>query len=81
MRGNFMFNFDVYLRTRIAAEHSSFCKCGRGCVALFMGKRAVEKPLRGKVQPRDFPTPLGNPATAAGFRTFPTAPTAANLLL
>ena len=42
-------------------------------------KRAVKKPLRGKVQQRDFPTPLGNPATAAGFRTFPTAPTTAGL--
>jgi hypothetical protein len=33
-----------------------------------------KKPLRGKVQRADFSTPLGNPAKAAGFRTFPTAP-------
>ena len=33
-----------------------------------------KKPLRGKVQRADFPTALGNPAEAAGFRTFPTAP-------
>jgi len=31
----------------------------------------MEKPLRGKVQRADFPTALGNPARAAGFRTFP----------
>src|ERR1017187_1572436 len=28
-------------------------------------------PLRGKVPRRDFPTALGNPATAAGFPLFP----------
>jgi hypothetical protein len=31
-------------------------------------------PLRGKVQKRDFPTPLGNPAKSGGISTFPTAP-------
>jgi hypothetical protein len=30
-----------------------------------------KKPLRGKVQERDFPTPLGNPATSARFPLFP----------
>ena len=40
-----------------------------------------KKALRGKVQQRDFPTPLRNPATAAGFRTFSTAPTTAGLLV
>jgi hypothetical protein len=29
-------------------------------------RKAVEKPLRGKTKTR-FPTPLGNPATPAGF--------------
>jgi hypothetical protein len=56
-------------------------KSSSGSVALFVGKKAVEKPLRGKVQQRDFPTPLGNPARAAGFRTFSTASTTANLLV
>ena len=32
-----------------------------------------KKALRGKVQSRDFPTALGNPATA-GISTFPTTP-------
>jgi hypothetical protein len=30
-----------------------------------------KKPLRGKVQERDFPTPLGNSATSARFPLFP----------
>jgi len=38
-----------------------------------------KKPLRGKVQRADFPTTLGNPAEAPGFRTFPTAPEAVRL--
>ena len=51
----------------------------KGSLALFMGKRPWKKLLRGKVQQEDFPTPLGNPATAAGFRTFSTATTAADV--
>src|ERR1019366_4144954 len=33
-----------------------------------------KKPLRGKVQERDFPTSLGNPARAAGFPLLPPPP-------
>ena len=44
------------------------------------GERAVEKPLRGKVQRTDFSTSLGNPQKPR-IPTFPTAPTAAGDLL
>jgi len=44
------------------------------------GERAVEKPLRGKVQTTDFSTSLGNPQKPR-IPTFPTAPTAAGDLL
>jgi len=43
-------------------------------------ERAVEKPLRGKVQTTDFSTSLGNPQKPR-IPTFPTAPTAAGDLL
>ena len=43
-----------------------------GSVAESVGKTGRWKtPLRGKVQKRDFPPPLGNPARAAGFPLFP----------
>src|SRR5947209_13306493 len=38
-----------------------------GSVAESVGKRVVEKTRSGKVQRRDFPTTLGNPAPAAGL--------------
>ena len=44
-------------------------------VALFKGKEAVKKRLRGKVQNQDFPLRLEIPQEAAGFRTVSTATT------
>ena len=44
------------------------------------GERAVEKPLRAKVQNQDFCTSLGNPQNPR-ISTFPTAPAAAIYLL
>ena len=44
------------------------------------GERAVEKPLRAKVQNQDFCTSLGNPQNPR-ISTFPTAPAAAAIYL
>jgi len=41
------------------------------------GAKAVEKPRGGKVQKKDFPNALGNPAKGARDSHFPTATTAA----
>src|SRR5467141_876947 len=42
-----------------------------GSIAQFVGKRAVENAAPRKSPKADFPTALGNPATAAGFPLFP----------
>jgi len=56
----------------ISCSHQAALVAGKnGSIAEFVGERPWKTPLRGKVQERDFPTALGNPARTAGFPLFP----------